>query len=274
MQRFLVGLMALGVFATSAPAQDKGGPPALDFKAIGLTAELFTAIRQGDKAATIAALDHGADPNRRNWIDMTPMDWALLLDRKELLPILLERGARLDNGTYGSPAIGAAMLGREKEALELLDKGAGAVSNRPDKATTLMLAAAFGAPKVIDRLKPDAAELAKQDIDGATALIYAARLGQVETSKRLIALGAALDQADSHGRTPLMYAARGGRGSKGGRGTPECSCSRACRGARGGEELSDLSEWDEALLGPVRVRLVPPPRARGGCAGPGAAQGL
>jgi len=210
MQRFFVGLVALGVFSASASAQDKGGPPPLDFKAIGLTAELFTAIRQGDKAATIAALDHGADPNRRNWIDMTPMDWALLLDRKDLLPVLLQRGAKLDNGTYGSPAVGATMLGREKEALELLDKGAGAVSNRPDKATTLMLASAFGAPKVIDRLKPDAAELAKQDIDGATALIYAARLGQVETSKRLLALGASVDQTDSHGRTPLMYAAMNG----------------------------------------------------------------
>lgn len=210
MQRFFVGLAAMGLLAGSATAQDKAAPPPLDFKAIGLTAELFTAIRHGDKAATIAALDHGADPNRRNWIDMTPVDWAYLLNRSDLAALLIQRGARLDNGTYGSPAVGATMMGREKEALALLDQGAGAVSNRPDKATTLMLAAAFGSPKVIDRLKPDATELAKQDIDGATALIYAARLGQAEATKRLLALGAAVDQADSHGRTPLMYAAMNG----------------------------------------------------------------
>ena len=50
----------------------QGGPPPLDMKAVALTAELFTAIRHGDRAATFAALEHGADPNRPNWLEGWP----------------------------------------------------------------------------------------------------------------------------------------------------------------------------------------------------------
>ena len=188
----------------------QGGPPPLDMKAVALTAELFTAIRHGDKAATLAALEHGADPNRPNWLEMTPLDWAMMTGKPELAALLSSRGAKPEGGIYGSSVVSAVILGLDDQAVALLEKGVPSDSKRPDKATTLMLAAAFGAPKAIDKLKPSAAELAKQDIDGATALIYAARLGQVVTVKRLLAHGAVVDQADSHGRTPLMYAAMNG----------------------------------------------------------------
>ena len=191
-------------------ARAQGGPPPLDLKAVALTAELFTAIRTGDKAATLAALDHGADPNRPNWLEMTPADWSVLLGQREITALLESRGAKLGQGMYGSSVVSAVIMGHDDDAFAFLEKGVPSVSTRPDKATTLMLAAAFGAPKAIDRLKPDAAELARQDIDGATALIYAARRGQVATTKRLLAHKAPVDQTDSHGRTPLMYAAMNG----------------------------------------------------------------
>jgi Ankyrin repeats (3 copies)/Prenyltransferase and squalene oxidase repeat len=130
--------------------------------------------------------------------------------RPELTRALLDRGASLQSGVFGSPVIIAVLTGQEAVALELLEKGASAASTRPDKASTLMLAAGFGAPQVIERLKPDATELARQDVDGATALIYAARRGQGATIRVLLEQGAPVDQADSHGRTPLMYAAQNG----------------------------------------------------------------
>jgi uncharacterized protein len=200
-------LLAL-TLTTGARAQD--GPPALDLKAVALTAQLFTAIRQGDAGAVTAALDAGADPNRPNWLELLPTDWTQLMQRPELTALLIRRGAKPELGRYGSSVVGAAMMGLDDEAVSLLARGVGSTSKRPDKATTLMLAAASGASKTLVALKPDAEELARQDIDGATALIYAARRGQVATAKQLLALGADPNQADSHGRTPLMYAAMNG----------------------------------------------------------------
>ena len=205
----LVALSLPLLWGAGASAQ-KGEPPPLDMKAVQLTAELFAAIRNGDRVATTAALDHGADPNRPNWIQFMPADWAMLLRKPDMVELLVSRGAKLSQGAYGSPIIGAVMVGQEQAALALFEKGAGAESKRPDKASALMMAAAQGAAKLIDRLKPDAAELAKQDIDGATALIYAARLGQLDATKRLLAHGAVVDATDSHARTPLMYAALNG----------------------------------------------------------------
>ena len=193
-----------------AGVRAQGGPPQLDLKAVALTAELFTAIRRGDPVAVHAALDHGADPNRPNWLEITPSDWARMVGKRDMIALLATRGAKPEVGIYGAGVVGMVMMGMDNEAVALLERGAGSVSKRPDKATALMLAAAFGAPKALVALKPDAAELAKQDVDGATALIYAARRGQAETTKRLLALGALVDQADNHGRTPLMYAAMNG----------------------------------------------------------------
>ena len=72
----------------------QGGPPPLDMKAVALTAELFTAIRHGDRAATLAALERGADPNRPNWLEMTPLDWAMMTGKPELAALLSSRGDR------------------------------------------------------------------------------------------------------------------------------------------------------------------------------------
>ena len=204
--RFLAALVALTPLA-SALAQ----PP--DLKAAALTAQLFRAIRTGDADTLTATLERGGDVNRPNWIGFTPLDFAVATHQPKLQAALIQRGAKLTEGVYGSPVHMAIITGQEETALSLMQQGATTLSTRPDKASTLMLAAAYGSPRVIERLKPAAAELAKQDIDGATALIYAARLGQNEATKSLLAAGAPVDQVDSHGRTPLMYAAQNGHGA-------------------------------------------------------------
>ena len=201
---------ALLALALTSSTHAQTAPPPLDLKAVQGTAELFTAIRLGDAPGVRSALDRGADINRPNWINATPLDWAMLIDKPEMGRVLIEKGAKLDAGIYGTPLAMAILRGRESTALELLDRGAAKLSKRGDEATTLMLAAGYSTARVIERLPQGAAELAKQDIDGATALIYAARLGKTENVQRLLRSGAKVDQADSHGRTPLMYAAMNG----------------------------------------------------------------
>jgi ankyrin repeat protein len=182
----------------------------LDIKAIQLTAELFSAIRLGDVAATKAALEHGADVNRPNWISYQPLDWAALMNKPELARLLLSQGATTSGGANGTALVTAILGGHEAMALELLRQGISKEAKRPDKATTLMLAAAYSTPPVLTKLPQDAAELAQQDIDGATALIYGARLGKTANVKLLLAAGAKTEQTDSHGRTALHYAAMNG----------------------------------------------------------------
>lgn len=183
-------------------------PP--DIKAIQLTAELFRAIRLGDLAGTRAALEHGAEVNRPNWIMYQPLDWAALMNQPEIARFLLSQGAATSGGANGTALVNAILGGHESLALELLRLGVSKEAKRPDQATTLMLAAAYATPRIVAQLPQDAAELAKQDIDGATALIYGARLGKTANVKLLLAAGAKVEQSDSHGKTALHYAAMNG----------------------------------------------------------------
>lgn len=198
----------LAALALVHPAAAQPPPP--DIKAVQLTAELFRAIRLGDVAGTKAALEHGADVNRPNWIMFQPLDWAAVMNQPEVAKLLLSQGAATSGGANGTALVNAILGGHEGMALDLLRQGISKEAKRPDKATTLMLAAAYSTPPVLTKLPQDTAELAQQDIDGATALIYGARLGKTANVKLLLAAGAKTEQTDSHGRTALHYAAMNG----------------------------------------------------------------
>src|SRR5579863_4395600 len=66
-------------------------------------AELFIAITSRDPAAVKGALVRGADPNGRNWLDFTPLMWAAGRGDRQVVDMLLARGAKLDaSSIYGS----------------------------------------------------------------------------------------------------------------------------------------------------------------------------
>jgi ankyrin repeat protein len=176
-----------------------------------LTSELFIAIRDKDAAGVNTVLARGADPNATNWLGFTPLMWAAMRGNQQIADTLLAHHAKLEAASiYGTPLTFALVGRQEALALHLLDKGASIHAARIDGATVLMLAAANGYPKVIERLIVQKDDLNTKDNDGATALLHAARSGRAATVQALLKAGANVDAKDSHGRTALMYAAANG----------------------------------------------------------------
>ncbi|EHK87005.1 ankyrin repeat domain-containing protein [Saccharomonospora azurea] len=73
---------------------------------------LMLAAYHGHAATVRALLDRGADPDRRNARDQSPIAGALFKGEDEVVAVLREAGADLDAGTPTARAA-AVMFGRE-----------------------------------------------------------------------------------------------------------------------------------------------------------------
>jgi len=174
-------------------------------------ADLFIAIRNGDTQAMRAALDSGANPNSRNWLNITPLHWAAMNGSLEMTQLLIRKGAKVDDPSiYGTAVTFAAQRGAVDVARMLLDRGARVEAPRVDDATPLMVAAAGGSTALVKLLLERKASPTRRDNEGATPLHYAARRGRVEAIRLLLAAGATVDARDNGKQTPLMAAAAGG----------------------------------------------------------------
>ncbi|MFA1539813.1 ankyrin repeat domain-containing protein [Actinomadura monticuli] len=87
------------------------GVPADSSDASGNTL-LMLAAYHGHADTVRALLDRGADPNRRNARDQSPVAGALFKGEDEVVSVLRKAGADLDAGTPTARAT-AAMFGRE-----------------------------------------------------------------------------------------------------------------------------------------------------------------
>src|SRR5947209_4140955 len=93
---------ALARSSRDAPVQPQGQ----------LGQELFMAVGPGDLAGVQSLLAHGADPNARNGLQMTPLLIAASSGQVPVVEALLHGGAKLDEPTlYGTPLTFAAMGG-------------------------------------------------------------------------------------------------------------------------------------------------------------------
>jgi len=173
--------------------------------------DLYIAIGRRDLPAVKALLSRGADPNARNFLEMTPLLIAAGSGQVEAVTALLAAGAKLNGETPYGTALTFAELGGDPRTTEfLLAQGAGVNARRLDGITVLMLAARSGHTEIARELLARKADLNARDNDGATALMYAARDGRTETARFLLDQGAAVDGIDSHGWTVLMGAAANG----------------------------------------------------------------
>lgn len=173
--------------------------------------ELFLALGHRDLPGVKSLLAAGANPNARNTIQMTALMTATGVGDLNAVKSLLAAGAELNAASpFGSALTFALLEGHSEIARHLIAKGASIASGRPDRISSLMLAARAGDVEIIRLLLAKKAEINATDNHGSTALSYAARAGRTEAVRALLAAGAKVDLADADGWTPLVHAAVNG----------------------------------------------------------------
>jgi ankyrin repeat protein len=137
---------------------------------------LSDAVRDGDRAAALALLQHHTDVNAPEPDGTTALHWAVRQDDGELVDALIKAGANVRAANrYGvTPLYLACVNGSAPAIAKLLDAGADA-----NGATT----------------------------EGETPLMTVARTGNVDAAKVLLAHGADVNSKEQWRRqTPLMWA--------------------------------------------------------------------
>ncbi|WP_241489342.1 ankyrin repeat domain-containing protein [Leucobacter celer] len=147
------------------------------------TAALFEAVAAGDRGAAAAALDAGADLERRGELGRTPLVAATKEERVEIAVLLLERGA-------------------DPNAQDDLEDSA------------FLYAGAEGLDEILRATLERGADVASTNRYGGTALIPASEHGHVSTVEILIAAGVPLDHVNNLGWTALHEAIVLGTGSE------------------------------------------------------------
>ncbi|XP_068602317.1 ankyrin repeat domain-containing protein 50 [Brachionichthys hirsutus] len=139
---------------------------------------------KGYGEAVSLLLERGADPGHRDHDGMTPLLLAAYEGHDDIIELLLEAGADVDEtaGTDGNVAAAAA-------------------------ATPLLAAAAMGRMKTVSRLLVWGAAVDAIDCEGRTALCLAAARGSVGVVRALLDRGLDENHKDDLGWTPLHAAA-------------------------------------------------------------------
>jgi len=148
-----------------------------------LEQRLLHAVRTGDRASALRALELGADVNSKD--DLGRSAFLLAVRDARSLPLaslLRERGAELDTPDAG---------GR----------------------TALSYAASLPERELFDWLAAEGAALDASDGQGRTPLFHAVAANRLEIARALLERGAAVDARDRFHDTPLMIACAKGHGA-------------------------------------------------------------
>jgi ankyrin repeat protein len=179
----------------------------------------LSAVRRGDVEEVARLLDakpHLVEARNHRTYDQTPLIMAVVRGHVDLVRLLLERGADVnDVGGYGRTALHrAAEEGHEEVVSILLDCGADPSKKDIYGCTPLMAASCNGHLGVARRLlQVPECGLDERDDGGSTALWWACHYGHVEVARTLLLAGADHILA-SYGQTPRQAAKEYGH--------PEC----------------------------------------------------
>jgi ankyrin repeat protein len=193
---------------------------------------LIDIVERGDRAAALAMLAKGANPNTPGPDGTTALMWAAANDDVELVRALVKAGADVKaKNHFGTSAITeAAILGSAPIIDVLLKAGADANYKNPEGETPLMAAARSGKVEAARLLIEAGADVnARETFGGQTAIMWASAQSQPEMVKFLASKGADLNargvirqwerkviteprpkDMNRGGFTPLLYAAREG----------------------------------------------------------------
>ncbi|XP_060944865.1 ankyrin repeat domain-containing protein 50 [Limanda limanda] len=167
-------------------------------------------------------LERGADPGHRDHDGMTPLLLAAYEGHEEVVELLLEAGADVDEtaGPDGNvpaaaavtPLLAAAAMGHMKTVSRLLFWGAAVDAIDCEGRTALCLAAARGSTEVVRALLDRGLDENHKDDLGWTPLHAAACEGHRAVCAALTERGsmARVGEMDIEGRTPLILAAQEG----------------------------------------------------------------
>ncbi|KAM9851000.1 uncharacterized protein ankrd50l [Aulostomus maculatus] len=170
-------------------------------------------------------LERGADPGHRDHDGMTPLLLAAYEGHDDIVELLLEAGADVDEtaGPSGSapaaaavtPLLAAAAMGHMKTVSRLLFWGAAVDAIDCEGRTALCLAAARGSTEVVRSLLDRGLDENHKDDLGWTPLHAAACEGNRAVCAALTERGsmARVGEMDIEGRTPLILAAQEGHWS-------------------------------------------------------------
>ncbi|MDR0779874.1 MAG: ankyrin repeat domain-containing protein, partial [Pseudomonadales bacterium] len=189
-------------------------------------------VETGQRAAALAALEHGADVNERSRDGTSALHWAVYQGDEDLVERLIQYGAEVNQANdYGATPLSTAAIAADATIIGvLLDAGANANARNADNETALMLVARAGGAQAARLLLAQGAEVeVAENLAGQTALMWAAAYRQPEMVRLLLEAGAKADAAStfrdwprivtaeprikilpSGGLTPLLYAAREG----------------------------------------------------------------
>lgn len=170
-------------------------------------------------------LEHGADPGHRDHDGMTPLLLAAYEGHEDVVELLLEAGADVDE-TAGidssvsaaaavTPLLAAAAMGHMRTVSRLLFWGAAVDAIDCEGRTALCLAAARGSVEVVRALLDRGLDENHKDDLGWTPLHAAACEGHRAVCAALTERGsmARVGEMDIEGRTPLILAAQEGHWS-------------------------------------------------------------
>ncbi|WP_339045825.1 ankyrin repeat domain-containing protein [Candidatus Mesenet endosymbiont of Agriotes lineatus] len=152
---------------------------------------LHLALEKGHTGVVALLLKHGADINAKCVLGRSPLDHAICKKYKEIVRLLLERGA---NANLTDSVFSAAYNGCSKIMELLLRHGAdvGAIGNFGD--TPLHIAAEFGHTEIVKFLLDRGVNINAANNYHNTPLYKAIRNNHVETFFTLLIFGANIDE--------------------------------------------------------------------------------
>ncbi|MGE5893017.1 MAG: ankyrin repeat domain-containing protein [bacterium] len=185
--------------------------------------DLLFAISAGDLNKVKDLISRGAEVNTRDFTGRTPLMWASLQGRKEIVDFLLSRGADVNirdtlipvpGGEDGgkTPLMYASWAGQREIVDLLLSKGADINAKSTNWGeTSLFIALREGNKGVAELLISKGADINATSNNRYTPLMIALDRNQTEIAKLLIFEGADINMESDYGDTPLILASIGGQ---------------------------------------------------------------
>ena len=191
--------MAVGLLWSSpALAEAAESPKDLD--------AFFRAVTDGRSERVERGLAKHSDwAEAELYLGIRPLYRAAVMGRSEVIRVLIDHGANVDQGTdRGTRPLHAAAQQGHLAIVEMLLSAKAEVSAKDESGQTpLHLACRYKRGRIVSELIRSGADTDWIDSQGRSPLHWAAGLGQLKAVKQLVSEGADINLVDNYGYTPV-----------------------------------------------------------------------